>query len=77
VGQDRKTDRDFALVWAGRAISSAGDWVRHIAIIWLVKELTGSTLAMGTVTLCTLLPYLVFGLFAGAASSPRPSRPWS
>ncbi len=58
--------RGFTLIWTGRVISSLGDWVRNIAIIWLVKELTGSALAMGTVTLCTLLPYLIFGLFAGS-----------
>jgi len=59
-------NRDFALIWFGKAVSGFGDSLRNIALIWLVKELTGSALAMGTVMLCSMVPYLVLALFAGA-----------
>ncbi len=59
-------NRNFSLIWAGKAISNLGDQLRHIALIWLVKDLTGSALAMGTVSACALVPYLVFGMFGGA-----------
>jgi len=58
--------RDFAIIWSGKIVSNLGDALRNVALIWLVRDLTGSTLAMGTVMLCAVLPYLVFGLFAGS-----------
>ncbi len=59
-------NRSFSLIWAGKAISNLGDQLRTIALIWLVKDLTGSALAMGTVGVCAVAPYLVFGMFGGA-----------
>jgi DHA3 family macrolide efflux protein-like MFS transporter len=59
-------NRDFFILWSGSLISSLGDALRNIALLWLVKELTGSNLAMGTVMLFSMLPYLLLGLFAGA-----------
>lgn len=57
---------DFTLLWLGRTVSALGDAVRNIALVWLVKELTGSAVAMGLVMACSALPYLIFGLVAGA-----------
>ncbi len=59
-------NRDFFILWSGSLISSLGDALRNIALLWLVKELTGSNLAMGTVMLFSMLPYLLLGLFAGS-----------
>lgn len=59
-------NRDFVCLWVGQAISHLGDSLRHIALIWLVKEMTGSALAMGTVGMCAMIPYLALSLFAGA-----------
>lgn len=57
---------DFTRLWFARTISAFGDAVRNITLVWLVKELTGSAVAMGTVMACSALPYLIFGLVAGA-----------
>ena len=59
-------NRDFAVIWSGKAVSNLGDGLRNIALIWLVKETTGSAAAMSTVMLCAMLPYLAFGLLAGS-----------
>ena len=59
-------NRDFAVIWSGKAVSNLGDGLRNVALIWLVKETTGSAAAMSTVMLCAMLPYLVFGLVAGS-----------
>jgi len=61
-------NRNFAVIWAGQAISMAGDAVHRVALLWLVKEMTGSGTAMGTVALCASLPLLFFGLFAGVVA---------
>ncbi len=59
-------NRDFAIIWSGKAVSYLGDALRNIALIWLVKEITGSAVAMSTVMLCAMIPYLALGLFAGS-----------
>jgi len=59
-------NRDFFILWSGSLVSSLGDALRNIALLWLVKELTGSNLAMGTVMLFSMLPYVLLGLFAGS-----------
>jgi len=41
--------RNFRLLWIGEAISLLGDQFYLIALPWLVLQLTGSALAMGTV----------------------------
>jgi len=58
-------NRHFALLLSGRLISSFGDSLRYIGLLWLVKSVTGSTAAMGIVFIWGLVPYLLFGLMAG------------
>ena len=58
--------RDFALLFAGQAISRLGDGLHEVALLWLVLQLTGSALITGTVLAVQLLPTLFFGLLAGA-----------
>jgi MFS family permease len=67
-------DKNFRWFWFGGTISVFGDHFTFIALPWLVLELTGDPLAMGTVLALAAIPRAVFMLFGGAVSdlwSPR------
>lgn len=57
--------RPFALLWSGQAISLLGDRIFQLALAWWVLEKTGSTVAMGTVFIVSIVPMLVFLLIGG------------
>jgi MFS family permease len=59
-------EKDFSLLVTGQFISALGDKLNYIALGVLVFRLTGSALEVGKMTLATFLPYLIFGLIAGA-----------
>ncbi|HZW84102.1 MAG TPA: MFS transporter [Candidatus Deferrimicrobium sp.] len=58
--------KDFSLLLFGQLISAFGDKIHYVALGVWVFRLTGSPLAVGKMTLAGLLPYLLFGLVAGA-----------
>lgn len=58
--------RDFKLLWIGEAISLIGDQFYMIALPWLVLQLTGNALAMGTVLALAGIPRALFMLVGGA-----------
>src|SRR5215217_220120 len=58
--------RNFRLLWIGEAISLLGDQFYMIALPWLVLQLTGSALALGTVMALAGIPRAVFVLVGGA-----------
>jgi len=67
-------NRDFRLLWIGEGISVLGDHFYMIALPWLVLQLTGDSLAMGTVLALSAIPRALFMLVGGALtdrSSPR------
>lgn len=57
--------RDFRLFWIGIVFSVTGTWMQIAAQHWLVFDLTGSSLYVGTVAACGALPMLLFTLPAG------------
>ncbi len=57
--------RSFALLWTGQTISSVGDSIYQVALVWWIVLHTGSALAMGTVLLCEQVPALVLLLLGG------------
>ncbi|MGH2520908.1 MAG: MFS transporter [Anaerolineales bacterium] len=59
--------RNYRLYWVGQLISLTGTWMQTTAQQWLVYRLTGSPLALGTVTFLASLPVMLFSLFAGIA----------
>jgi MFS family permease len=61
-----RNHRNFRLYFVSHAVSFAGTWMQQIAAYWLVLELTGSALAVGSLALAQLLPVTLFGLFAGS-----------
>jgi len=59
-------EKDFALLLTGQFLSALGDKLHYVALGVLIYRLTGSALEVGKMTLATFLPYLLFGLIAGA-----------
>lgn len=59
-------NRDYLLLWSGQAISGLGTNISQIAFPLLVLALTGSSFQAGLAGALRLLPYLLFGLPAGA-----------
>ncbi len=57
--------RNFRLYLAGQIISASGSWMQQIAQVWLVLSITGSGIALGTVTALQFLPVLLGGAWAG------------
>ncbi len=58
-------DRNLLLLASGQFASRLGDASFHLALIWLVKELTGSKRAIGLAAMMEYLPILLFGAVAG------------
>jgi MFS family permease len=61
-----RNHRNFRLYFVSHGVSFAGTWMQQIAAYWLVLELTGSPIAVGSLALAQLLPVTVFGLFVGS-----------
>src|SRR5436305_8645455 len=56
---------DFRNLWLGATISLLGDQFYLVALPWLVLQLTGSSLALGTVLMTTAIPRAVLMLLGG------------
>jgi Transmembrane secretion effector len=64
----------FRMLWAATTLSMFGDFFSYIAMAWLVLQLTGSSLALGTVLVVQALPRAVLMAVGGALAdrfSPR------
>ena len=64
----------FRKLWVGTTLSLFGDFFSYIAIAWLVLQLTGSSLALGSVLVAQALPRGALMLVGGALAdriSPR------
>jgi len=64
----------FGLLWAGNSISSIGDQFYFVALPWLVLQLSGSSVVLGTITMTAAIPRAALMLVGGALSdrfSPR------
>lgn len=60
--------RDFRLLFVGQAISLLGDQFYLVALLWLVLQMTGSDLAVGTIMMAATIPRMIFLLVGGAVS---------
>jgi len=58
-------NRNFRLLLSANLISSAGDWILGIGMMYYVYVLTGSALASGAMLFVAMLPQLLFGSLAG------------
>jgi MFS family permease len=56
---------NFRLYWTGALLSNIGTWMQTLAQNWLVYQLTGSALLLGTVNFLQGLPALFLSLLGG------------
>ena len=61
-----RISRDFRLLFAGQTVSELGSQITFVAVPFQVYEITGSTLAVGLIALCELVPLLVLPIIGGA-----------
>ncbi len=61
-----RTSREFRLLWAGQGISFFGSQMTYVAIPVQVFMLTGSTLSVGLIGVCELVPLLLSAFVGGA-----------
>ena len=61
-------NHNLALLWSAQAISQSGDAIYQLALIWLVLDVTNSSIITGIVAMSAYLPALIFGLYAGVFS---------
>ena len=69
-----RESRNFRLLWTGQAVSFLGSEITLVAIPFQVYELTGSTLAVGLISLFELVPLLAFALVGGAIADATDRR---
>lgn len=58
-------NRNYRLYFVGQTISLTGTWMQSVGQAWLVLKLTGSGVALGTVTALQFLPVLLAGPWGG------------
>ncbi|WP_409271625.1 MFS transporter [Neobacillus sp. SCS-31] len=58
-------DRKFVFLWLAQGASGLGSTFATFALSWLVYEMTGSKIAMGSIWLTFMLPNIVIQMFAG------------
>jgi MFS family permease len=61
-----RSSRDFRLLLASGTVTTFGTFITYVALPVQVKRLTGSTLAVGLLGACELVPLVVCGLYGGA-----------
>ena len=66
VAQHPLRERNFRMLWAGSAISAIGDQFYLVALPWVVLQLTGSAVAVGTILMAVAIPRAVLMLLGGA-----------
>ncbi|MGO8837538.1 MAG: MFS transporter [Limisphaerales bacterium] len=66
--------RNFRLFFVGQLISLTGTWMQATAQGWLVYQLTGSKVLLGTVAAVGTLPMLLLSLWGGSVADRHPKR---
>ena len=56
----------FRWLWAGQSLSSIGSTMTMVAVAIQAYDLTGSSVAVGAISLASLVPTLALGLFGGS-----------
>jgi Transmembrane secretion effector len=65
---------NFRLLWAGNTVSWTGDQFYLVALPWIILQLTGSSIVLGTITMMAAIPRAALMLLGGAVTdriSPR------
>jgi MFS family permease len=65
-------NRNYRLFWGGQFASLTGGWMQRTAMGWLVLDLSGSPLALGTLVLLQFSPLFFFALIGGVLADRLP-----
>jgi len=65
---------NYRLFWVGQLVSIIGTWMQATGQAWLVLKITGSALALGTVTMLQFLPVMFLALIGGVVADKVPRR---
>ena len=60
--------RDFRLLWTASVLTSLAVQIRNVSNLYQVYQLSGSAFMLGLTGFLETLPFIVFGLFAGAVA---------
>jgi MFS family permease len=66
--------RNFRLFFVGQLVSLIGSWMQYTAQGWLVYQLTGSKVLLGTVAAVGSLPMLLLSVWGGSVADRHPKR---
>lgn len=69
-----RESRDFRLLWGGELISQVGSQFTMVALLYQVFNMTGSSLAVGLIGLCQLVPMLFVSIGFGPQIDRRDRR---
>ena len=58
--------RDFRVVWSSTMINSVGSGIDHVALAWLIMDVTGSAFLVGVLSAARMAPFFFLGIPAGA-----------
>jgi MFS family permease len=60
--------RDFRLLWIASVLTSLAIQIRNVSNLYQVYQLSGSAFKLGLTGFLEALPFIIFGLFAGAVA---------
>ncbi len=66
--------RNYRLFFAGQLVSLTGSWMQNTAQGWLVYQLTGSKVLLGTVAAVGSQPLLLLSVWGGSLADRHPKR---
>lgn len=66
--------RNFRLFFVGQLVSLTGGWIQNTAQSWLIYQLTGSKVMLGTVAAVGSLPMLLLSVWGGSVADRHPKR---
>ncbi|HRZ37737.1 MAG TPA: MFS transporter [Candidatus Paceibacterota bacterium] len=66
--------RNYRLFFVGQLVSLIGSWMQNTAQGWLVYQLTGSKVLLGTVAAVGSLPMLLLSVWGGSVADRHPKR---
>lgn len=58
--------RDFRVLWSSIALNSLGSGMDHVALAWLIMDVTDSAFLVGVSSAARMAPFFFFGIPAGA-----------
>ena len=65
MAKSRLFDRNFTLLWLGRAVSQMGDGAGYIGLMWWVASQDGSSMILGLLAVCRTVAAIVSSPIAG------------